>query len=147
MRKFTLLGAVAGLALSVLTGCSQNAMTVRGQAPMDSQSMPGLTPESQMYSNPPQTVSAGGMPYGMPGDPTAAGAASNWMGNGWAEGGPNAPMPGYEQGQGGGYGYERSYKFKYKEPRDLRYPPVGDVPAVVQYPYYTFKGPDDFFHQ
>ncbi|MFN0052199.1 MAG: hypothetical protein ACKV0T_08405 [Planctomycetales bacterium] len=32
-------------------------------------------------------------------------------------------------------------------PNDLVYPPPGDAPAIVQYPYYTTKGPDCFFHQ
>jgi hypothetical protein len=32
----------------------------------------------------------------------------------------------------------------YHVPRDLSYPPPGP-PAIVQYPYYTCKGPDDFF--
>ena len=32
-------------------------------------------------------------------------------------------------------------------PRDLVYPPAGDVPAIVQYPYYTCKGPDCFFKE
>jgi hypothetical protein len=31
-------------------------------------------------------------------------------------------------------------------PNDLVYPPPGDQPAIVQYPYYTCKGPDCFFH-
>jgi hypothetical protein len=31
-------------------------------------------------------------------------------------------------------------------PNDLVYPPPGDLPAIVQYPYYTNKGPDCFFH-
>lgn len=35
----------------------------------------------------------------------------------------------------------------YHVPNDLSYPPPGDMPAVVQYPYYTCKGPDCFFHQ
>lgn len=91
-------------------------------------------------------VAPGGMPYGMPSDPTTSGASGYWNGNGWSENGPNAAMPGYQQSPQG-YGQDRSYKFKYSEPRDLRYPPVGDSAAVVQYPYYTFKGPDDFFHK
>jgi hypothetical protein len=33
----------------------------------------------------------------------------------------------------------------YHVPRDLSYPPPGP-PAIVQYPYYTCKGPDDFFY-
>lgn len=41
---------------------------------------------------------------------------------------------------------------RYNIPRDLSYPPgamggFGAMPAVVQYPYYTCKGPDCFFHQ
>lgn len=32
-------------------------------------------------------------------------------------------------------------------PNDLVYPPPGDAPAIVQYPYYTVKGPDCFFHK
>ncbi len=35
----------------------------------------------------------------------------------------------------------------YCVPNDLVYPPPGDAPAVVQYPYYTVKGPDCFFHK
>lgn len=37
----------------------------------------------------------------------------------------------------------------YRVPKNLRYPPAGEIPGVssgiVQYPYYTCKGPDDFF--
>jgi hypothetical protein len=32
-------------------------------------------------------------------------------------------------------------------PGDLVYPPPNDMPGIVQYPYYTHKGPDCFFHQ
>ena len=146
MRKLTLWGAAAGLALSVLTGCGQNAMTVRGQAPGEGQGMPGLMPQGQMYSGPPQGVASGSMPYGMPLDPTNADSQGYWNSNGWGPNGPNPPMPGYAQGQGNGlYSNERSAQFQYSEPKDLRFPIVGDSPAVIQYPYYTFKGPDDFF--
>lgn len=34
----------------------------------------------------------------------------------------------------------------YSIPHDLSYPPHGDMPGIVQYPYYTHKGPDCFFH-
>jgi len=33
----------------------------------------------------------------------------------------------------------------YHVPTDLAYPPAGQPPAIVQYPYYTCKGPDCFF--
>jgi len=35
----------------------------------------------------------------------------------------------------------------YHIPTDLVFPPPCDMPAIVQYPYYTTKGPDDFFLQ
>jgi len=35
----------------------------------------------------------------------------------------------------------------YCVPNDLVYPPPGDLPGIVQYPYYVTKGPDCFFHQ
>lgn len=34
----------------------------------------------------------------------------------------------------------------YHVPHDLSYPPHGDMPGIVQYPYYTNKGPDCFFY-
>ena len=33
----------------------------------------------------------------------------------------------------------------YRVPCNLRYPPQGQQPGIVQYPYYTCKGPDCFF--
>lgn len=35
--------------------------------------------------------------------------------------------------------------FSYNAPDELLYPPANMPAAVVQYPYYTLKGPDDFF--
>jgi hypothetical protein len=42
---------------------------------------------------------------------------------------------------GRGCGFCRPYHV----PRDLSYPPQAGLPATVQYPYYTCKGPDCFF--
>jgi len=33
----------------------------------------------------------------------------------------------------------------YNAPKDLKYPQANQPPAVYQYPYYTGKGPADFF--
>lgn len=41
---------------------------------------------------------------------------------------------------------ERS-RFIYKVPKNLTYPAANQMPAVIQYPYYTCKGPDCFFYQ
>jgi len=76
--------------------------------------------------------------------------------------GPPSPQPApqYYQGQAGygdycdddcdycqGRGCRHCRCRPYCLPSDLSYPPPGDAPAIVQYPYYTNKGPDCFFHQ
>jgi hypothetical protein len=38
------------------------------------------------------------------------------------------------------------YRMRYVVPQGLQYPPENQPPAVVQYPYYTTKGPDCFFY-
>ena len=35
--------------------------------------------------------------------------------------------------------------YRYQPPKNLVYPPANQPGAVVNYPYYTLKGPDDFF--
>lgn len=35
--------------------------------------------------------------------------------------------------------------YSYAEPQNLLYPPANTPAAMVQYPYYTVKGPSDFF--
>ncbi len=35
--------------------------------------------------------------------------------------------------------------YQYKWPENQVYPPAVQPPAMVQYPYYTFRGPSDFF--
>lgn len=37
------------------------------------------------------------------------------------------------------------HTWTYKAPKNLNYPPQNQRPAVYQYPYYTVKGPTDFF--
>ncbi len=37
------------------------------------------------------------------------------------------------------------HSFSYYPPKDLVYPQPNTPAAVIQYPYYTVKGPDDFF--
>ena len=47
-----------------------------------------------------------------------------------------------------GYQYPTHvHSFSYYPPKDLRYPAPNTPAAVVQYPYYTVKGPDCFFAQ
>lgn len=39
------------------------------------------------------------------------------------------------------------HTWEYHAPKNLVYPPANQQPAVVQYPYYTVKGPTDFFYK
>lgn len=39
------------------------------------------------------------------------------------------------------------HTWDYQAPQGLLYPPDNQQPAVQQYPYYTVKGPSDFFMQ
>jgi hypothetical protein len=39
------------------------------------------------------------------------------------------------------------HTWSYKAPQGLMYPPQNQKPAVYQYPYYTIKGPTDFFYK
>lgn len=45
---------------------------------------------------------------------------------------------------GGGAGTNQ-YLYRYQAPKNLVYPPANQPAGVVVYPYYTVKGPDDFF--
>jgi len=39
------------------------------------------------------------------------------------------------------------HTFEYDVPDNLSYPPANQPPAIVQYPYYTLRGPTDFFQK
>lgn len=63
--------------------------------------------------------------------------------------GPGAGAPGYGRYGAGGAGDPRQldyrYLYRYRAPQNLRYPAANQPAGVVAYPYYTVKGPDDFF--
>ncbi|WP_437206995.1 hypothetical protein [Planctomicrobium sp. SH664] len=42
---------------------------------------------------------------------------------------------------------KHGYSYSYKRPNDLVYPAQGAVGGAVVYPYYTHKGPSDFFRK
>jgi hypothetical protein len=39
------------------------------------------------------------------------------------------------------------HTFEYRAPEGMTYPPANQPPAIVQYPYYTLRGPTDFFQK
>ena len=141
------------LACAALPGCSAGSQIVRGQTPADG-----------------AAYAQGGGNYCPPG---ATGAYDPAMGG--AMGGYDGAMGDYAGGPvqvPGGYAYpgqvyggipgttaygpmpgmcrypipRQYYRMRYCVPQGLTYPPAGQPPAIVQYPYYTCKGPDDFFY-
>lgn len=52
---------------------------------------------------------------------------------------------GYGGAGGGNWGPQHRIFYTYHHPTDLRYPPPQVPAAIVQYPYYTNRGPTDFF--
>lgn len=63
------------------------------------------------------------------------------------------PGYGYDYCPPGGQGRcntglcQDKFSYAYEVPNDLVYPPAGGVGGAVVYPYYTLKGPSDFFRQ
>lgn len=68
--------------------------------------------------------------------------------DGPASGQANCPScPSCPQGQADVWRPTHHHTYEYNPPRNLKYPAPNQQPAVVQYPYYTCKGPSDFFYQ
>lgn len=125
LRAVTLLlsGAIGLLA----TGCAASAPTVRGQNP-DSMygGMPGQAGcESGMCES-------GSSGYGGQCEP---GGSCQHCGSG-CRGGAGCNIPFHP--------VHRNFH-TYNAPQGLMYPPENSAPAQVQYPYYTLRGPTDFF--
>ena len=127
MKHTSIKAAVAGLVLVLMSGCASGTALTRGQSPEAYRGAPqgpqgrGIQPvnytENDQYYNAMQM------------DPAAQVNC--------------AP---------GGFGHDfcappQSHRFQYVVPQGLNYPPPNAMPGVVQYPYYTVKGPDCFFHQ
>lgn len=120
MRRLMLCVA-AGLALPLMIGCA-NSPVIRGQNP-DVGPHPGMIQQTAHNRNP--YFVDQGVVYN---DGSGAYCSPYDCGRDFC-----APR--------------QAYRFKYVVPQGLSYPEPNAMPGVVQYPYYTFKGPDCFFHQ
>ncbi len=121
MRNLSIGAATACLLITLMSGCASSPI-VRGQSPEGMRAQGGAI-QRVGYTNYDQYYSDMQM------DPSMQGIC-----------GPD------------GCGHEfcappTHYKFQYVVPQGLNYPPQNAMPGVVQYPYYTVKGPDCFFHQ
>ena len=140
MRNKVLALLTAGLLAPLFSGCYTNHNVVRGQTPQE-----GVAPGGGI-----QTV--GFARYGGPADSPYYGYG-NYGGYGGTGAYPyalqgssyGAGCPNYDC-QGGWCAPAQFHRMKYKTPSNLSYPEPSAGPAVVQYPYYTHKGPDCFFY-
>jgi hypothetical protein len=117
-------GAVLGFAVLLATvGCSQHNAVVRGQNPAEFQNTGSLSWEQ-----------GGGM---MAGPIYTEGPAH---GNSDCQFCP-------PQNQFDVWRPTHHHTWEYNAPQNLTYPQPNQQPAVVQYPYYTVRGPTDFFYK
>lgn len=140
MRQSLALLACCSVA-TITVGCSQNMGTVRGQN------------AGQFQPNPYQLASSGG------GDMRIAGPQPGVQYYDGPAHDPNqfssADCPVYAQGSAcpacpPGHSSNvwrptHHHTWEYNPPKGLTYPDPNQPPATVQYPYYTIKGPSDFF--
>ncbi|MES2792043.1 MAG: hypothetical protein V4719_20680 [Planctomycetota bacterium] len=124
MRNLSIGAATAGLLIALLSGCASSPVVMRGQSPEGMSRTAGGTIQRAGHTNYDQYY------YDMGMDPSVQNLDC----------GPD------------GCGREfcappQHYKFQYVVPQGLNYPPQNAMPGVMQYPYYTVKGPDCFFHQ
>ena len=135
------LGLAAAVLIPALSGCSNHPGVVRAQSPDLTAAIPTPADMQQgtmiSYGHPQVVTEFGG--YGCPtGDCHAYGGG---FGGGYCD------QPWMHDG---GYGYGKypnhRHSYSYKRPKNLVYPPANTPAAVVQYPYYTTKGPSDFFY-
>ncbi len=138
MNRNTFWGLAACLIVPVLTGCA-NQGTIRGQSPGEMTSgviMPQPQFQEAGFSGDMNSTYISG------GEVVVDGTQVHVTG-GW----PNCNCCDWRCDGACGYGLypKHHHTVKYCPPEGLQYPPANQPPAVVQYPYYTVKGPSDFF--
>jgi len=124
------LGIAAALIVPLSLGCSANSGVVRGQNPAP-MAAPGVDRGQQM------AYQSGGPHQVYPMSAAAEPMPQTQM----VDGGYYCPPTTY-----GHHGLrQHRHWFTYDQPTDLRYPAANTPAPIVQYPYFTVKGPSDFF--
>ena len=135
--KTRLLLSMMVTGMAALVGCQTDRSMIHGKRP----AIRGQTPASCGPN--------GGMPYGamqhggMPG-PGSYGPGGNGMNCPPAHNHPNGaecPMCAPDNF----HGPTHHHTYDYRQPSNLTYPPQNQPAGTVVYPYYTHKGPSDFF--
>ena len=117
MKARLTIALAAGVLAAWCTGCSNSPGIVRAQSPAG----PDAVQHAQYVGHGPEAVTPASYENC---DPNAYGGA----------------------GCGDSSWHPTHYHwYTYEAPRNLVYPPQNVPASVIQYPYYTCKGPDDFF--
>jgi len=126
MLNRTMAVLLSGAIGILVTGCASSTPTMRAQSPQNgfgsSSNGPAMNHDCPMCQS--------GEGHGQVCPPNHGGY-----------GGPNC------QGAGCNLPFHPVHRnfHTYQAPQNLMYPPENAAPAQVQYPYYTFRGPTDFF--
>ena len=113
----------------LVTGCASSTPMMRAQSPQGN---------FQSWSD---------GPIMNDGCPMCQSGMGHGQGQACPPGRPCPPQGGHCQGAGCNlpcHPVHRNFH-TYEAPQNLMYPPENAAPAQVQYPYYTFRGPTDFF--
>ena len=132
MKSQWMLGVlVAGM--MAIVGCQTNHAVVRGQNPASS--APGGN--GPMGPHGPMGAMPAPMYYDGPAGGDSASCPSGQSSPEWARYPSDCPE---------NYHWPKHHHtFDYRQPKNLSYPPQNQPAAAVVYPYYTCKGPSDFF--
>lgn len=169
MRNLSTGAATASLLMAVLSGCVSSPGIMRGQSPEAYAQMPPEGDIQQIkYDYQASQMAQQRVQQQIAQRFAPAGGSAEQQPGGYQQANHQQYQPGYQQPQqpgnqyndqaycppygGGGDGSGRAiprqhYKYRYVVPQGLNYPPQNAMPGVIQYPYYTVKGPDCFFHQ
>jgi hypothetical protein len=137
MNAKIVLRITAAVLLPLAIGCTQGPGLVRGQNPSELTPPPGQPVRTVgLFSN------GGEAEHSCP----LCAAGQGQHGAHVAQPYQHVLNHGNHQG-GAGLGHHPTHYnwFSYEQPRNLVYPPANQPAAVIQYPYYTVKGPSDFF--
>ena len=140
--------SVAAILITTFMGCSTPQATTRGQ----NHNVQVLPPANQNVNRIQNAVSdAHVFPtqasyHSTTGFPGYGGFSGCPQGN--CQVGHYGGCPNGHCGHGCGCGHQcphHRFSWSYERPQNLKYPDAGAVGGAVVYPYYTHKGPSDFF--
>lgn len=136
MAHTKLCALIASLVLPLGVGCMSTQETIRSQSPGGGAA---VQPAGGFYGNTAGPVYHAGGCGGACDRCSTCGDCEGRCGHRLRD------IHDLRNGPGGAWYPTHHHWHSYEAPRNLQYPASNVPPAVVVYPYYTVKGPDDFF--